>query len=54
MGHTKVRCKKPLVPVEDAGAGNGGGFDDEPAAPAEDAGGDARAATEPVDAASAW
>jgi hypothetical protein len=54
MGHTKVRCKKPLVPEDDAGAGNGGGFDDEPTAPAENSGGATWAAAQPVDVANAW
>ena len=55
MGHTKVRCKQPLVPEEDAAGGYGG--EDAGAEPAADEGGSSWPAAEEtavVDANSAW
>ena len=61
MGHTKVRCKEPLVP-EDDGNGNDGGFGgrdegNEAAATDEDGGTSwpaAETATADVDVNNAW
>ena len=59
MGHTKVRCKKPLVPEDDGNDGGMGGREEptEAAATGEDGGTAwpaAETATEAVDVNNAW
>lgn len=57
MGHTKVRCKKPLVAEDDGGNGGFGGNDGgEPVTNGDDGGSSwpAADATAAIDATSAW